>query len=115
MPCQAPCADGCAAQVLGVVGLVGVQRTVQNNGNMKSEPKYLACARISNTCFLLFNSFSFFCRSLGFYSGQTSLFFLFSKLPAVGWVQHLLMHMALQNTHVAKGQLRSELIITHLT
>ena len=23
--------------------LVGVQRTVQNNGDVKSEPKYLAC------------------------------------------------------------------------
>ena len=26
-----------------LVQLVGVQRTVQNNGNVKSEPKYLAC------------------------------------------------------------------------
>ena len=34
---------GCAAQMLGVARLVGVQRTVQNNGNVKSEPKYLAC------------------------------------------------------------------------
>ena len=30
-------------QALGVALLVGVQRTVQNNGNVKSEPKYLAC------------------------------------------------------------------------
>ena len=30
-----------------------VQRTVQNNGNLKSEPKYLAWARILNTCFLI--------------------------------------------------------------
>ena len=29
--------------VSGVVHLVGVQRTVQKNGNMKSEPEYLAC------------------------------------------------------------------------
>ena len=34
---------GRAAQVSGVARLVGVQRTVQNNGNVKSEPKYLAC------------------------------------------------------------------------
>ena len=34
---------GLAAQVSGVVHLVGVQRTVQNNGNVKTEPKYLAC------------------------------------------------------------------------
>ena len=29
--------------VPGIARLVGVQRTVQKNGNMKSEPKYLAC------------------------------------------------------------------------
>ena len=34
---------GRAALVSGVVHLVGVQRTVQKNGNMKSEPKYQAC------------------------------------------------------------------------
>ena len=34
---------GRAAQVSGVARLVGVQRTVQNNNNVKSEPKYLAC------------------------------------------------------------------------
>ena len=34
---------GRAAQVSGVARLVGVQRTVQNNDNVKSEPKYLAC------------------------------------------------------------------------
>ena len=34
---------GRVAQVSGVARLVGVQRTVQNNGNEKSEPKYLAC------------------------------------------------------------------------
>ena len=32
---------GRAAQVSGVSRLVGVQRAVQNNGNVKSEPKYL--------------------------------------------------------------------------
>ena len=34
---------GHTAQVSGVARLVGVQRTVQNNSNVKSEPKYLAC------------------------------------------------------------------------
>ena len=34
---------GRAAQVSGVPRLVGVQRTVQNNSSVKSEPKYLAC------------------------------------------------------------------------
>ena len=32
-----------AAQVSVVARLVGVQRAVQNNGNVKGEPKYLAC------------------------------------------------------------------------
>ena len=85
MPCQAPCADGRIARVLGVVCLVWVQRTVQNNDNVKSEIKYLACARISNKCFLLLNSFSFFRRSIGFYLGQTSLLFV-SELPAISCV-----------------------------
>ena len=34
---------GRLAQVSGVAHLVGDQRTVQKNGNVKSEPKYLAC------------------------------------------------------------------------
>ena len=34
---------GRAAQVSGVARLVGAQKTVQNNGNVKSESKYLAC------------------------------------------------------------------------
>ena len=33
---------GRMAKVSGVSHLVGVQRTVQNKGNVKSEPKYLA-------------------------------------------------------------------------
>ena len=33
---------GHTAQVSGVSRLVGVQRALQNNGNVKSEPKYLA-------------------------------------------------------------------------
>ena len=35
---------GRAAQVSGVARLVGVQRAVPKNGNVNSEPKYLACA-----------------------------------------------------------------------
>ena len=61
-----------------------VQRTVQNNSNVKSETKYLACARISIMCFLLLNSF--FCCFLGFYSGQTSLgFFSQSCQPSAAF------------------------------
>ena len=64
---------GCAAQMLGVAHLVGVQRTVQNNGNVKSEPKCLACEESSIHAFYF--ELLFFCRSLGFYSGLTSLLF----------------------------------------
>ena len=67
---------GRAAQVSDVAHLVGVQRTVQNNGNMKSDPKYLACEEFPICAFLLLNSFLFFCHSIGFYSGLTSLLFL---------------------------------------
>ena len=34
---------GRVVQVSGIAHLVGVQRAVQNNANVKSEPKYLAC------------------------------------------------------------------------
>ena len=60
---------GCATQMLGVARLVGVQRTVQNNGNVKSEPKCLACEESP------IHELLFFCRSLGFYSGLTSMLF----------------------------------------
>ena len=42
---------GRTAQVSGISHLVGVQRAVQNNGNMKSEPKYLA---VKNLQYVLF-------------------------------------------------------------
>ena len=34
---------GHTVQVSGVAHLVGGQKTLQNNGNVKSKPKYLAC------------------------------------------------------------------------
>ena len=34
---------GHAALVSGIARLVGVERTVQKNSNVKSQPKYLAC------------------------------------------------------------------------
>ena len=45
MLCTVPSASwmGRVAQVSGVAHLVVDQRTVQKNGNVKSEPKYLAC------------------------------------------------------------------------
>ena len=37
--------------------IVGVQRTVQNNGNVKSEPKYLACEESPVRAFYTFELF----------------------------------------------------------
>ena len=54
-------------QVSGIARLVGVQRAVQNNGYMKSEPKYLTCEESPTRV----STFDVFCRSLGFYGGLT--------------------------------------------
>ena len=43
MPRAAMLQMGRMAQVSGVACLVGVQRAVQNNGNVKSEPKIPGC------------------------------------------------------------------------
>ena len=43
MPRAAPCAMRGAGVRGCSFSIVGAQRTVQNNGNVKSEPKYLAC------------------------------------------------------------------------
>ena len=37
---------GHAAHVSSIAHLVGIQRTVQNNGNVTSEPNYLACSLV---------------------------------------------------------------------
>ena len=42
---------GCMAQVSGVARLVGVQRAVENNSNVNSEAKYLACEEPSVRAF----------------------------------------------------------------
>ena len=55
---QAPCTDG-ARGAGGSFSIVGAQRTVQNDGNVKSEPKYLAYEG-SPVRALLLNSFLFF-------------------------------------------------------
>ena len=46
---------GCTAKVSGVSRLVGVQRAVQNNGNMKSEPKIPGCEESPIRAFFLLN------------------------------------------------------------
>ena len=71
---------GCAAQVSGVAHLVGVQRTVQENGNVKSKAKYLACEEPPICAFYFWlDSLLFFCRSIGFYSGLTYLLSSYSQ------------------------------------
>ena len=66
---------GRAAQVSGVARLVGVQRAVQNNGNVNIKPKYLAVKNLqyvlSTVGFFLFSS-----CSLGLYGGLTVLSFV---------------------------------------
>ena len=80
----------CRCQVSGVAQLVGVQRAVQNNGNVKSEPKYLACEESLAHAFDCW----FFCFLLALlassYSGLTTswLYFLSESL-AIGYVQQI--------------------------
>ena len=100
---------GCTTKVSGVSRLVGVQRAVQNNGDVKSEPKIPGC-EVSQGQYMpstveLF-LFFFFC-SLGFYGGLTSWFYSLSESLAVGRIQHSLLHLTSPNTYVAKAQPRS--------
>ena len=60
--------------------------------------------RLSNTCFLLLNSFLFSSCSLGFYGRLTPLLSSLSESLAVGCVQHLFLHLTLPNTYIAKAQ-----------
>ena len=48
-------------------------------------------------------SFSFFCRSLGFYGVGRLLCFFLSELPAIGYVQYLFMHLAPQNMYIGRA------------
>ena len=90
-------------KVSGDAHLMGVQRTVQNNSNVKSEPKHLAC---EDQYMLSTFELLFFCRSLSIYGGLTfCLFFFSSESCTVGRVQHSFMHLTPQNTYVAKGSL----------
>ena len=70
-----------------IAGLVGAQRTVQNNGNVKSEHNTWLW-RLSNTCFLLLNTFLFSCCSLGSYGGLTSLPFFSDTKPLAAFSTH---------------------------
>ena len=73
-----------------------------NSGSQKNNTWLV---KTLHTCFLLLNSFLFSSCSLGFYGGLPLCFFL-SESPAVGCVQHSLLHLTPPNTYVAKAQLR---------
>ena len=84
---------GHAAQVSGIARLVGVQRTVQNNDNVKSTWLVKNLQHMLST-FELFHAL----LSLSGLLQWADLFaFFFSELPAI--------HLAPQNTYIAKGQL----------
>ena len=94
---------GCGASVRHCLFILGVQRAAQNNnGNVKSEPKYLACEESPVRAFYCWT----LSCSLGFYSGLTSLFYSLSESLVVGCVQHSLLHLTLPNTYVAKAKPR---------
>ena len=75
---------GRAVQVVVVARLVGVQRTVQKNGNVKSE-------LVKNLQYMLSTvELLCFCRSHGIYSRLTSfLFFSQSRQPSAAFSTHL--------------------------
>ena len=79
---------GHPAHVSGVAHLVGVvQRIVRNNGNMNSEPKYLACEESPICAFyywtLFFSSVDILASTVGWL-----LCLFFSESPAIGYVQY---------------------------
>ena len=82
--------------------LVGVQRTVQNNDNVKSEPKYLACEE-SPTCTLCVWTLS--CSSVALLASTLGwlLCLFFSESPAIGCAQQSFMQWGLQNIYVARA------------
>ena len=95
---------GRAAQMSGVTRLVGVQRTVQNNDNVKSEPKYLA---FEESPIRAFYFWTLSCSPVALLASMVGWLLRFAESPAVGSVQHSFMHFAPQTTYVAKGQPRS--------
>ena len=78
----------------GVARLVGAQRTLQNNGNVKSEPKYLACEESPIRAFYFW---TLVLLSLSWHQRWTDFFaFLISESAAVSCIQHSFMHLTLQ-------------------
>ena len=81
--------------------IVGVQRTVQNNGNVKSEPKYLACEQ--SPVYLL-STFELFLVLLSLSWLSTVGFFL--RVGSHRLRSALVYALRSANTYVAKGQSR---------
>ena len=80
---------------------MGVQRTVQNNGNVKSEPKYLACEQ--SPVYML-STFELFLVLLSLSWLSTVGFFLRVGSHRLRSALVYALHSA--NTYVAKGQSR---------
>ena len=79
---------GRATQVSGIVRLVGVQRTVQKNGNVKSEANTLL---VKNLQYVLSTfDLTLSCSSVPLLASTVGwlLCFFFLELPAVGSIQH---------------------------
>ena len=97
---------GCTTQVSGVVHLVGVQKTAQKNGNVKSEANTWPVQNLQYV-FSTFDS-TLFCSSvplLAYTVGWLLCFFFLELLP-VGCVQHLIIYgLGSANTYIVKGQL----------
>ena len=91
-----------AVLVSGVARLVAVQRTVQKNGNVKSEPKYLACEESPIRAFYFW---TLSCSSVALLASPVGwlLYFFVSESPAVSCVQHSFMHLAPQICTVQKA------------
>ena len=126
MPRAAPSALLHATRRVALVShLVWVQRIVQKNGNtfelflvlLSLYWLLLLVIALNIICILskfyhtsivkasirAFNSILFFCRSIGFYGGLTSLLFLSQSCqPSAAFSTHLWLGFA--NTYVAKGQ-----------
>ena len=75
---QAPRTDG-ARGAGGSFSIVGAQRTVQNNGNVKSEPKYLAYMKDLQ---YVLSTVELFLVLFLLYGGLTSLFFFFVRVAS---------------------------------
>ena len=84
---------GRAAQMSGVTRLVGVQRTVQKQDNVKSEPKYLT---FEESPIRAFYFWILTCSPVALLPSTVGWLLRFAESPAVSSVQHSFMHLALQ-------------------